>query len=176
MKPVAEVVGIINEFEFETRHPPLRLLPASPTYFFPLCRSFHEGRTRSHSNLGNTIIPVDSDGLYNEIVTRFWHRDLTRKFELELVTGKMDLVAVVERDSDKVFQVRIGGGRAGQTIELGHAKAVSVRFFFGFVFMPPLTGLTGGRIFTGGEGVRMDMEEPQTMYSGEAPSDVHAHP
>jgi hypothetical protein len=48
----------------------------------------------------------------------YWHPNLTRKVKLEVDTGKMDLVAEIGRDSDKVFQVRIGGGRGGQTNEL----------------------------------------------------------
>ena len=112
-----------------------------PISFSPCAgNSTKEERVDSPNNLGDTTIPVDSDGLYKEIVTHFWHPDLAKVFELEVVTGKMSLVAEVERDSDKVFQIRVGGGRAGQTNELAcmnwDIQKRCVRFFFGFVFMP----------------------------------------
>ena len=42
------------------------------------------------TNLGNTTIPVEDDGFYYEIVTRFWYPNLTRNFKLEVATGRMD--------------------------------------------------------------------------------------
>lgn len=72
---------------------PLKILLASfPTASSPLPISFppvpviptREERVGPPISLDDTTIPVDIDGLYNEIVARFWHRDLTRKFELEV--------------------------------------------------------------------------------------------
>jgi len=59
--------------------------------------------------------------------------DLTRNFKLEVDTGKMVLVAgavAYRRRASRMDQ------RTGMH-ELGHAKAVSVWFFIGFVFVRP---------------------------------------
>ena len=90
----------------------------------------------------------------------------------------MDLVAEVEGDSDKVFQVsgayRLRASWADH--RTGTYKSGECAVLFRLRVHASLTRLTGGRIFMGGERVRIDMEEPQTMSLGKAPSDVHAHP
>jgi len=106
-------VGIIKELEFDNA-PLLSRLPHLFSFFFPHAdHATREERGEPPDNFGNTTIPVEDDGLYNEIVTRFWHPDLTRNFKLEMDTGKMDLVAEIEREPGKDVLVRLGGGRAG---------------------------------------------------------------
>jgi len=61
------------------------------------------------NSLKNTTIAVDDDQLYYEIVTRFWHPNITKIKKLDYDTSEMKTIAEIERESGKEPRLRFGG-------------------------------------------------------------------
>jgi len=61
------------------------------------------------NSLRNTIVSVEDDTLYYEIVTRFWQPHLTRISKLDADTREIVLVAEIERVPGSNVRVRFGG-------------------------------------------------------------------
>ena len=61
------------------------------------------------NSLRNTIVSVDDDTLYYEIVTHFWQPHLTKISKLDADTREMVLVAEIERVPGSTVRVRFGG-------------------------------------------------------------------
>ena len=61
------------------------------------------------NSLRNTTISVDSDTIYYEIVTRFWHPNLTKIKKLDPDTAEMVTVAELEREPGREPRLRFGG-------------------------------------------------------------------
>ncbi|KDQ55624.1 hypothetical protein JAAARDRAFT_37027 [Jaapia argillacea MUCL 33604] len=53
------------------------------------------------NSLRNTTISVDNDTVYYEVVTRFWHPDLTKIFRLDKESREMILIAEIKGVQDK---------------------------------------------------------------------------
>ncbi|KAI0041897.1 hypothetical protein FA95DRAFT_1639450 [Auriscalpium vulgare] len=90
------------------------------------------------NSLRNTTISVDDDAIYYEIVTRFWHPNLTKIFKLEKELREMVLVAEIERPPKGMAKVRFGGE---------HGEWINEDEFLRW------DSRTRGGTFTGGEGV-----------------------
>lgn len=61
------------------------------------------------NSIRNTTIAVDTDAFYYEIVTRFWHPNLTKINKLDNETRELKTVAEIERVPRKETKVRFGG-------------------------------------------------------------------
>ncbi|KAI0059508.1 hypothetical protein BV25DRAFT_1808942 [Artomyces pyxidatus] len=91
------------------------------------------------NSLRNTTIAVDDDALYYEIVTRYWHPNLTKIFKLDKEIREMLLIAELERVPGQPAKIRFGGE---------HGEWVSEEEFLRW------DPETRGGTFTGGEGVQ----------------------
>jgi len=62
------------------------------------------------NSLRNNTLAVDTDALYFEIVTRFWHPDLTKINRLDVESRELTTVAEISRTPGKEPKVRFGEG------------------------------------------------------------------
>ena len=60
------------------------------------------------NSLRNTTISVDNDAIYYEVVTRFWHPNVTKIKKLDTDSGEMVTVAEIEREPGKEPRVKFG--------------------------------------------------------------------
>ncbi|EPQ56849.1 hypothetical protein GLOTRDRAFT_127244 [Gloeophyllum trabeum ATCC 11539] len=62
------------------------------------------------NSLRNTTVSIDNDTIYYEIVTRFWHPDVTKIFRLDKESRAMNLVARIKgvENKEKGVWVRFG--------------------------------------------------------------------
>ncbi|THH20501.1 hypothetical protein EW146_g872 [Bondarzewia mesenterica] len=63
------------------------------------------------NSLRNTTIAVDDDAIYYEVVTRFWHPNLTKIFKLDKDRRELALIAEIERLPGQESKVRFGGAQ-----------------------------------------------------------------
>ncbi|KAH8119519.1 hypothetical protein DFH11DRAFT_1501567 [Phellopilus nigrolimitatus] len=63
----------------------------------------------STNSIRNTTIAVDDDAFYYEVVTRFWHPNLTKIKKLDTDTAEMVTIAEIEREPGRETRLRFGG-------------------------------------------------------------------
>lgn len=68
------------------------------------------------NSLRNTTIAVEDDALYYEVVTRFWHPDVTKVFKLDKESRELALIAEIQRRAGEGAKVRFGGEK-GQWVD-----------------------------------------------------------
>jgi len=79
----------------------------------------------STNSLRNNTVAIDSDALYFEIVTRFWHPDLTKINKLDVESRELTTVAEISKTPGKDAKVRFGDGpwlSASEFIKYDHDR------------------------------------------------------
>ncbi|KAL4246598.1 protein of unknown function DUF6593 [Abortiporus biennis] len=64
------------------------------------------------NSLRNTTLAANNDSIYYEVVTRFWHPNLTKINKTDMDTREVSTVAEIERFPGKEARVRFGGENA----------------------------------------------------------------
>lgn len=59
------------------------------------------------NSVKNTTVAVDSDALYYEVVTRFWHPDITKLNKLDPDSREFETIAEVQRENGKIHKIRL---------------------------------------------------------------------
>jgi hypothetical protein len=62
------------------------------------------------NSLRNTTVAVDTDNLYFEIVTRFWHPDITKINKLDVESRQFTTIAEISQTPGGEPKVRFGDG------------------------------------------------------------------
>ena len=91
-----------------TQHPSLFVKPVARTMPAPTKPTPHRMVFTTNS-LRNTTIAVEDDALYYEVVTRFWHPDVTKVFKLDKESRELALIAEIQRRAGEGAKVRFGG-------------------------------------------------------------------
>lgn len=63
------------------------------------------------NSLRNTTMSVEDDSFYYEIVTRFWHPNVTKIYKTDMETREVSTVVEIERISSREPRVRFGGDK-----------------------------------------------------------------
>jgi hypothetical protein len=116
------------------------------------------------NSLRNNTVAVDTDALYFEIVTRFWHPNLTKINKLDVESRELTTIAEIAKTPGKEPKVRFGDGqwvKASEFIRydpqgvyvplsVRALTAASKQYPEGGYSLEPSTWSTGGKLTSGG--------------------------
>ena len=83
---------------------PISTMPPPPKQDPPL------RLTLTANSIRNTTIAVEDDSFYYEVVTRFWHPNITKIKKLDSEQRELETIAEIEREPGKQPRIRFGEG------------------------------------------------------------------